>query len=168
MRRIALFILLPVILAACSGQGLRDLRSTSDGPDEFMVQPVKALERPADLTTLPAPTPGQANLTDRSALNEGVSAFGGRPEADGGGIPASDGALVRHASRLGVAANVREELAEADAKFRKRQVRFTGIRIVPVDRYNQAYRRQTLDQDAEAQRWRRAGARTPSAPPASR
>ena len=168
MRRIALFILLPLTLAACSGQGLRDLRTNSEGPDEFMVQPVKALETPTDLTSLPTPTPGQANLTDRSSLNEGITAFGGRPEAEGGSIPAGDGALVRHASRLGVASNVREELAEEDAKFRKRKVRFTGIRIVPVDRYNQAYKRQTLDQDAEAQRWRRAGARTPSSPPALR
>lgn len=168
MRRIAFLILLPLVLVACSNQGLRDLRTNSDGPDEFMVQPVKPLEQPSDLTALPAPTPGQANLTDRSALNEGIEAFGGRPEAAGGGIPASDGALVRHASRLGVQANVREDLAETDAKFRKRKARFTQFRIVPVDRYNQAYRRQALDQDAEWRRWRRAGARTPSAPPAAR
>lgn len=168
MRRIAFFILLPLALAACSNQGLRDLRTNSDGPDEFMVRPVKTLESPSDYSSLPAPTPGKANLTDRSALNEGVIAFGGRPQVEGGGIPASDGALVQHASRLGVAANVREELAETDAKFRKRKARFTQIRLVPVDRYNQAYKRQTLDKDAEAKRWRRAGARTPSAPPASR
>lgn len=168
MRRIAFLILLPLVLAACSDRGLRDLRTNSDGPDEFMVQPVKALEQPADFSTLPPPTPGQSNLTDRSALNEGITAFGGRPEAEGGGIPASDGALVQHASRLGVARNIREDLAETDAQFRKRKARFTQIRIIPVDRYNQAYRRQSLDQDAEWRKWRRAGARTPSAPPASR
>lgn len=168
MRRIALFILLSVALTACSSKGLRDLQSTSDGPDEFKVQPVKALETPDSYTALPAPTPGQSNLTDRSALNEGVIAFGGRPLAEAGAVPASDGALVQHASRMGVTPNVRAELADADAKFRKRKQRFTGIRIVPVDRYNQAYKRQALDQDAEARRWRRAGARTPSSPPASR
>lgn len=165
MRRTALFILLSVALAACSGNGLRDLQSNSDGPDEFKVQPVKTLETPDDYSALPTPTPGQSNLTDRSALNEAVIAFGGRPQAEGGEIPASDGALVQHASRLGVQPNVREELATADAKFRKRKQRFTGIRIVPVDRYNQAYRRQSLDQNAEARRWRRAGARTPAAAP---
>lgn len=165
MRRIALFILLSATLAACSSNGLRKLESPSDGPDEFAVQPVKALETPDNYTTLPTPTPGQANLTDRSALNEGVIAFGGRPEADGGAIPASDGALVQHASRLGVLPNVREDLAETDAKFRKRKQRFTGIRIVPVDRYNQAYKKQSLDQSAEARKWRRAGARTPSYAP---
>jgi hypothetical protein len=168
MRRIALFILLAVTLAACSSNGLRKLEAPSDGPDEFGLQPVKALETPTDYTTLPEPTPGQANLTDRSALNEGVIAFGGRPEADGGAIPSSDGALVQHASRLGVLPNVRADLAETDAKFRKRKQRFTGIRIVPVDRYNQAYKKQSLDQNAEARKWRRAGARTPSYAPTKR
>lgn len=167
MRRIALIALIPLALAACSNQGLRDLRSSSDGPDEFMIQPVKPLESPDNYATLPAPTPGKANLTDRSALNEGVQAFGGRPKSADAGIPASDGALVRHASRNGVSANIREELAETDAKFRKRKARFTQFRIVPVDRYNQAYKRQALDADKEARRWRRAGARTPSAPPAN-
>lgn len=167
MRRIALIALIPLALAACSNQGLRDLRSSSDGPDEFMIQPVKPLESPDNYATLPAPTPGKANLTDRSALNEGVQAFGGRPQSADVGIPASDGALVRHASRNGVSANIREELAETDAKFRKRKARFTQFRIVPVDRYNQAYKRQALDADKEARRWRRAGARTPSAPPAN-
>lgn len=165
MHRIAVLVLMTLAVSACANKGLRDLRSTSDGPDEFMIQPANPLEAPSDYATLPTPTPGQANLTDRSALNDGITAFGGRPEATGGGIPASDGALVRHASRLGVAANIREDLAEADAKFRKRKARFTQIRIVPVDRYNQAYRRETLDADSEAAKWRRAGARTPSYAP---
>tara|TARA_R110002094_G_scaffold13382_4_gene23888 strand:- start:3582 stop:4088 length:507 start_codon:yes stop_codon:yes gene_type:complete len=168
MRRIAFIALIPLVLTACANQGLRDLRTNAGGPDEFMVQPVKPLEAPDNYSNLPAPTPGQANLTDRSALNEGVTAFGGRPQADGGGIPSSDGALVRHASRNGVDPGIREDLAEADAKFRKRKARFTQFRLVPVDRYNQAYRREALDQQAEARRWRRAGARTPSSPPASR
>lgn len=165
MARIAFIALLPLMLAACANNGLRDIRPTGDGPDEFLVQPAKPLEAPTSYSELPAPTPGQANLTDRDALVDGVLAFGGRPEAAGGGIPASDGALVQHASRLGVAANIRADLAETDAQFRKRKARFTQIRIVPVDRYNQAYRRQTLDADTEAAKWRRAGARTPSYAP---
>ena len=68
MRRIALISLIPLALAACSNQGLRDLQPTSDGPDEFLIQPVKALERPDNLNALPTPVPGQANLTDRSAV----------------------------------------------------------------------------------------------------
>ena len=134
MRRAALLILISLALSACANKGLRDLRTNGDGPDEFMIQPSKPLEAPANYTDLPTPTPGQANLTDRSAVDEGIAAFGGRASALEGGIPASDGALVRHASRLGVAANIREDLAEADAKFRKRKQRFTQYRIVPVDR----------------------------------
>ena len=165
MRRTLLIALIPLVLAACANKGLRDLRNPSDGPDEFMIQPAKPLEEPANYSDLPPPTPGQANLTDRSALNEGLTAFGGNLATANGGIPASDGALVRHASRLGVAANIREDLAETDERFRKRKARLTQFRIVPVDRYNQAYRRQTLNAANEAARWRRAGARTPSSPP---
>lgn len=165
MRRIVVLALISLALSACANKGLRDLRNPSDGPDEFMLQPSKPLEAPASYSDLPPPTPGQANLTDRSAINEGIVAFGGNPAATAGGIPASDGALVQHASRLGVAPDIRTDLAETDAKFRKRKARFTQFRLVPVDRYNQAYRRQTLDASTEAARWRAAGARTPSSPP---
>lgn len=168
MRRIALMILIPLALSACGSTGLRNLQNNTDGPDEFMIQPVKPLEKPASYSDLPPPAPGQSNLTDRSALNEGIAALGGRPAAKQGGIPASDAALVQHASRMGVAPNIRANLAEEDAAFRKRKGRFTRIRLVPVDRYAQAYKRQALDADAEAARWRRAGARTPSSPPAGR
>ena len=167
MRRLALLITLPLLLAACGDGTLRDLRTESDGPDEFRVNPSNNLEAPANYSDLPPPTPGQGNRVDRSAVNEGVRAFGGRPEAISGGIPASDGALVNYASRNGVDPNIRTDLAERDAKFRKRQARFGRIRLVPVDRYDQAYRRQALDAGKEARRWRNAGARTPSAPPAN-
>lgn len=165
MLRIAVLILIPLALAGCADKGLRDLRSNDPGPDEFLVNPVKPLAEPTDYATLPPPTPGQANLTDRSAIAEGVVAFGGRPEDPNAGIPASDGALVQHASRRGVNPNIRQTLAAEDATFRKRKQRFTRIRIAPTDRYEQAYQRQALDAAREARRWRRAGARTPSSPP---
>lgn len=165
MRRILIIALLPLVLAACANKGLRDLRTTSDGPDEFMIQPTSPLEAPASYSTLPPPTPGQNNLVDRSALNEGIEAFNGSVAAANAPIPAADGALVQQASRLGVDPDIRADLAERDAAFRKRKQRFTQFRIVPVDRYNQAYRREALDPNAEARRWRRAGARTPSFPP---
>lgn len=168
MRRTLILVLMSLTLTACANNGLRELTSTSNGPDEFQIAPVKPLESPNNYSSLPTPTPGQSNLTDRSALNEGITAFGGRPEAAGGGIPASDGALVQHASRLGVTPGVRQQLAETDAKFRKGKARFTQFRIVPTDRYSQAYRRQTLNAETEAARWRRAGARTPSSPPVVR
>ncbi len=168
MRALVILILIPLAVSACANNGLRDLRTNSSGPDEFMIQPVKALEAPASYSELPTPTPGEASITDRSALAEGAAAFGGRLDNPDAGIPASDGALVQHVSRSGVNPNIRADLAEADAQFRKRKQRFTQIRLVPVDRYDQAYRRQALDAEAEALRWRGAGARTPSAPPQSR
>lgn len=168
MRRVAALSLIALALAGCANNGLRDLRSNSSGPDEFMVNPAKPLQKPDSYKTLPVPTPGQSNLTDRSAVNEGIAAFGGRAGSPNAPVPASDAALVRHASRMGVQTGIRKALAESDAKFRKRKQRFTQIRIVPVDRYNQAYGRLALDPHQEAERWRRAGARLPSYPPKER
>ncbi len=165
MRKFALLLVLPVLVAGCANTGLRELRSTSKGPDEFGIQPVAPLQEPDSFSALPTPTPGGSNRTDRSALAEGMQAFGGSLGDPNAAVPASDGALVQHASRLGVSGNIRETLAETDAQFRRRKARFTQYRIVPVDRYNQAYRREALDAQAERARWQRAGARTPSAPP---
>jgi len=167
MRKFAILFVLPVLVTGCANVGLRDLKSTSSGPDEFGLKPVSSLQAPADYNDLPTPTPGGVNLTDRSAVAEGVAALGGRQGDPNGAIPARDGALVQHASRLGVASGIRQELAETDAIFRKRKARLTQYRIVPVDRYNQAYKREILDAQAEQTRWRNAGARTPSAPPAN-
>ncbi|KIN74764.1 DUF3035 domain-containing protein [Sulfitobacter guttiformis] len=167
MRKFALLFVLPALVAGCANVGLRDLQSNSKGPDEFGIEPVASLQAPASYSELPTPTPGGANLASRSALAEGTQAFGGTVSDPNGPIPASDGALVQHASRLGVSAGIRETLAQTDADFRRRKARLTQFRIVPVDRYNQAYRREALDARAEQNRWRNAGARTPSAPPAN-
>lgn len=167
MRKFALLFVLPVLVAGCANVGLRDLRSNSEGPDEFSVQPVGVLQQPANFSDLPTPTPGGGNLTDRSAVAEGVTAFGGTVGDPNAAVPARDGALVQHASRLGVAPDIRQELAQTDANFRRNKARLTQYRIVPVDRYNQVYRREALDAQAEQRRWRNAGARTPSAPPAN-
>ena len=166
MGRAFAIVLIPLLLGACANTGLRTLVSNSAGPDEFGIQPVGSLQQPDDFTSLPAPTPGGSNLTDRNPLQEGANAFGGSLADANGPIPGSDGALVQYASRLGVTSGIRQTLAETDADFRRRKARFTQYRIVPVDRYNQAYRREALNPQSEAARWRRAGARTPSAPPA--
>lgn len=166
MRKLALMFGLITLFAGCANVGLRELRSNSEGPDEFGIAPVAALQEPDSYSQLPAPTPGGTNRADRNALAEGAVAFGGRLSDPNAPVPSSDGALVRHTSRLGVSSNIRETLAQTDADFRRRKARLTQYRIVPVDRYNQAYRREALDPQAERERWQRAGARTPSAPPA--
>ena len=169
--RIAILAITAMGLSACSGYErdirLRDVTSMSPGPDEFGILPGKPLQEPTSFTELPTPTPGSANLTDQNPLADGVAALGGRPDRlENKGVPAGDGALVRHASRNGVDPNVRTELAAQDEDFRKRKSRFTRIRIVRQDLYNKVYKRETLNARREWNRYRRAGARTPSAPPA--
>lgn len=158
-----------VAIAGCSNKGLRDLRAPGTGPDEFMIVPAKPLEQPPDYQVLPAPTPGGGNRTDLHPDADAVAALGGRPEAlNATGIPASDGALVAAASRRGVEPGVRATLAASDAEFRKRQGRMTRIRLFPVDRYSQAYRKQSLEPFGQTEAFRRAGRATPTAPPANK
>lgn len=168
----ALLVIAVLALAACSGGErdirMRDLRSFTGGPDEFSILPSKELQSPENYTRLPVPTPGGSNLTDQDPLGDGIAALGGKPAAlrPGKGIPAADGALVSHVSRNDVPADIRATLAAEDLDFRTRASRFTRFKIVREDLYNDTYRRQTIDPQAELWRWRRIGVKTPSAPPA--
>lgn len=157
-----------VAVAGCSQKGLRDIRKTGTGPDEFLVLPSKPLSEPSDYSSLPTPTPGGTNITDATPQADAVAALGGKASAlvPGQGVPSSDLALVSASSRYGVSPSVRQELAEEDAKFLKRK-RITGrIKLFPVDRYEQIYAKQTLDPFEANEQFRRAGIATPSAPPA--
>lgn len=157
-----------VALSGCGNTGLRQIQSTGTGPDEFLILPNKPLTAPTDYEVLPAPTPGGTNLVDQNPVSDAVVALGGRASSlEAKGVPVSDGNLVAQASRYGVPSNTRVALAEEDAKFRKRQGRLSGIRLFPVDRYAQAYRRQTLEPYSESERFRQAGFPTPSSPPPS-
>ena len=166
---ITIMLVAAASVAGCSSnKGLRLLQAPAAGPDEFMIVPVKPLTAPTDYSSLPAPTPGKGNLVDPNPVGDAAVALGGRAgETVPGGVAAADSALVTAASRYGVEPGVRETLNEADAKFRKRQSRMTRLRLAPVDRYEQAYRREALDPFPEAERYRAAGAGTPSAPPAN-
>ncbi|MGV6848668.1 MAG: DUF3035 domain-containing protein [Marinibacterium sp.] len=158
-------------LAACSANPtLRTLNKPKDGPDEFKILPLKPLQAPESYTALPVPTPGAANLTDPNPNGDAVTALGGKSSAlvPGSGIPSSDGALVSQAARYGIDQDIRQELATIDADFRRRQARFSQLKIVPVDRYQQAYKREALDPYAEASRFRKLGIHTPAAPPKNR
>ena len=169
MLKTVAIVVLTLAVAGCSNRGLMDMRTNSEGPDEFLILPAKELTVPENLAALPTPTPGGANRTDQNPVGDAVIALGGRSEAlVPQGVPASDGALVAQASRYGVPGNIRQDLAEADAEFRRRQRRGTRIRLFPVDRYQQAYRRDAIDPFVEAERYRRSGLQTPSAPPLRR
>lgn len=158
-------------LAACGGGNrephLMNLRSSTDGPDEFSILPPKPLELPADLAALPDPTPGGANLTDQHPLDDAVAALGGKPRAPVAGLPSGDAGLVNYAARNGVTAGIREALDAEDLEFRRKNPGKLLERAFAVNVYYRAYRDQWLDAYAELAKWRQAGAATPSAPPLS-
>ena len=153
-------------LAACGSDTpqLMNLQSSTAGPDEFGILPPKALEMPENLTDLPEPTPGGANLTDPQPMADAIIALGGNPSTTTG-IPAADSALYAHVSRFGLLGDVRAVLAAEDLDYRRRNDGRLLERVFNVNVYFKAYRKQALDQYAELERWRQAGVRTPSAPP---
>lgn len=168
MRKARLIMVMAVFgLSACGEPSLRELVPPGEGPDEFNIVPVLPLQEPESYSALPQPTPGGENRTDQRPEADAIAALGGRATSPEAPIPASDAALVSYAGRSGVDPAIRAKLAEEDEAFRKRQGRFSQIRIVPEDRYDEAYRRQTLDAYATADAFRRAGVPVPSAPPRS-
>lgn len=152
-------------LAACGEPSLRNLQNPGDGPDEFIVVPVLPLQQPEDTTTLPKPTPGGSNRSDQQPSSDAAIALGGQLGSPNAPIPSVESGLVSYAQRNGVDPSIRAKLAEEDAAFRKRQGRFTQIRIIREDIYERAYRRQALNPFTVANSYRRAGIPVPSAPP---
>lgn len=167
MTRVAMILAL-FALAACGGSDVPNLLNTgntpTEGPDEFAIVPSKPLALPDSFANLPSPTPGAGNRADPTPQADAVAALGGRPGASVG--TAGDGALVRHAGRFGTTSAIRATLAAEDLDFRRdNDARFLE-RLFNTNVYFRAYESQTLDSYAELERMRRAGIRTPSAPPA--
>ncbi|MEX5727690.1 hypothetical protein Ga0609869_001043 [Rhodovulum iodosum] len=159
-----------MLLAGCSRNSQPQLMNVGAGersPDEFQVLPGKPLEMPEDLAALPAPTPGGANRTDPTPNADAVAALGGNPArvARSGGVPGADAGLIAHATRYGLAGNIRQTLAAEDLEYRRQNDGRLLERWFNVNVYFRAYERQSLDQHAELERWRRAGARNVGAPP---
>lgn len=92
-------------------------------------------------------------------------ALGGTPRVASASAPASDGALVAYAARSGVSGDIRPALAAEDVEYRRKNNGRLLERLFGVNVYFRAYRKQALNQQAELERWRAAGAGTPSAPP---
>lgn len=172
MRRSHLVAILGLAgIASCSvidrDKPLHDLRTNSAQPEEFAIVPNKPLVQPESYAQLPPPTPGGANRTDQTPKSDAVAALGGNPSrlvASGRGVPAGDTALIQRASRFGRDPGVRQELAEKDAKFRRSKSIFNWS-IVPQDDYYRVYKRESLDPYRWLRVYRRAGAKTPAAPP---
>ena len=155
-------------LAACS-RGDQDpnllniKQPRGEGPDEFAVLPTKPLQMPQDVTALPEPTPGGTNLTDPTPEADVAAALGGNAAVVS--RPSNDRALVAYAGRFGVDGNIRADLAAADLEFRRANDGRLLERLFNVNVYFQAYEEMELDQHEELERLRRAGIRTPAAPP---
>ncbi|WP_411838199.1 DUF3035 domain-containing protein [Paracoccus sp. ME4] len=159
-----------MVLSACGGGTLNNIKAGQVGPDEFAILPTRSLSMPPDLAVLPAPTPGGANITDPNPQGDAVAALGGSPErlADRG-VGAADQALVAQAARTGSDPAIRQQLAVEDAQWRARNGRRPLERIAGTPVYQRAYAPMALDGVAEQRRWQRAGAITSTAPaPAAR
>jgi hypothetical protein len=165
-RAVAALALVALVSACARGEpNLMRIQSTQ-GPDEFAIVPGKPIEIPEDLSSLPPPSaPGSANRTDATPDRDAVAALGGTPSrlVRDGRTSAPD--LVRSASRYGVQPGVREELAAADLEFRRNNRGRVLERLFNVTTYFDAYAQTELNQHAEQERWRRAGARSSAAPP---
>ena len=158
-------LVLAASLAACSPGGPPDLvRLRAEGPDEFSIVPNEPLRAPPSSAALPPPTPGGRSLAEPEPLADAAVALGGRPGARGA-VPARDGAVVAYAGRGGVAPAIRGTLAAEDLAAREAGSPRLLERLFGLSTYNDVYGRQSLDQHRELDRFRRAGIRTPSAPP---
>lgn len=170
-RKTVLMLMAAALVAGCGGRdrevSLTKLRNTSNGPDEFSIIPSKPLEMPEDAAALPTPTPGGANRTDQNPLADGIAALGGNMAVTQAEAPsAANAGLLAHATRYGRDPGVRQALAAEDREIRSRYGNVNILRgILPGDDYVQAYERQWLDAHNEERRLRRAGVRTPAAPP---
>lgn len=155
-------------LAGCGGDGkLMTIEQSGDGPDEFAILPTKPLSMPQDLAALPPPTPGAGNITDPTPVADAVASLGGNPALLASrGIGGADAALVAHTGRLGRDGNIRAVTAAEDQEFRSRHGRRPLEILARTNVYMRAYRPMTTNPYQENERFRQAGSRTPSAPPA--
>lgn len=145
---------------------LMNIKSTTRSPDEFSVLPTKPLQMPEDVATLPEPTPGGSNITDPTPEADAVAALGGNPALlERKAVPTGNGGLVSYASRFGAAGDIREVLAAEDLEYRRKHDGRLLERIFKVTVYFKAYAPMALDQYAELERWRAAGAGNVGAPP---
>ncbi len=162
-KRIALVLAAALALTACSGDGdpqLMNLRNPGEGPDEFLVVANKPLELPEDIAALPTPTPGGRNLAGPTPQEDMFVALGGNAAAAAGG----SGGLLAYTGRFGTSGNIRAELAVADLEFRRDNNGRVLERLFNLPVYFDAYAPLALDQEAETERFRSAGIRTPSSP----
>ncbi|WP_443216562.1 DUF3035 domain-containing protein [Rhodophyticola sp. CCM32] len=150
-------------VASCSRDAPRllNIRPDGNGPDEFAILPTRPLELPGNFTELPTPTPGGTNRTDPTPEADAIAALGG----DISRASTNNGGLVSYAGRFGIGVDIRQTLATEDLDYRRRNRGRLLERIFNLNTYHDAYQPLSLDRYAELERMRRAGIRTPAAPP---
>lgn len=152
------------VLAGCQEGGLAgSLRSAGVGasPDEFLVLPTRPLEMPTDLSALPPPKPGAANLVDPQPDIDAVAALTGRAVPAGS---AGAGALIAESGP--VDPQVRAQLAAEDATYRRENRGLLLERLANKDAPDWSiYEDMRLDANSEFVRLRARGYRVPAAPP---
>lgn len=163
-------VLIATLAVSACGRGkepiLMNIQNTSSTPDEFAILPNKPIVQPKDYANLPTPTPGGENLVDPTPRADAVAALGGNPKRlKATGVTRGDQGMFNHATRYGVTANIRDQLAAEDLEYRRRNNGKLLERWFNVNVYFGAYERQSLDQYGELLRFRKAGIRTPAAPP---
>ncbi len=140
-----------------------DFKIRDAGPDEFAIVPTKELEIPEDTTTLPEPALGSVNRVDLVPQKDAVAALGGQPDRLDSTLVANDEqALIAAASRNGVSADIRDQIAEDDKKFNKRNRRKNFERWFGFGSRLKTYQNESIEQTQELNRLRRQGVRTPS------
>jgi ribose/xylose/arabinose/galactoside ABC-type transport system permease subunit len=169
LRIAGIALLATLAVAACNRNKtpeLMNVRSQTRGPDEFGILPTKPLQLPEDIAALPEPTPGGTNITDPTPEADAVAALGGNPEAVVlTGAPTRDGGLITYAARFGVAQDIRGVLAAEDLEWRRKNDGRLLERVFNVNVYYKAYKRMSLDQHLELERWRKLGIKNVGAPP---
>ena len=156
-----------LVLGACGAPDnpvLMHAAAQEREPDEFGILPTAPLEMPSDFAALPAANPGGTNRVDPQPRADVARALGGSPAA-AIAPGAVDGGIVNYTARFGRSENIRDQLAAEDLEHRQRNRGRLLERMFGVNVYVQAYEHMALDKYAELERWRRAGVRTPTAPP---
>lgn len=153
-----------VALVACGDVDprLMNVRNLESGPDEFAILPTNPIVIPEDLASLPPPTPGGVNRTDPDPEGDAIRALGGDPAR----ATRQAGDIVSYAARFGLSEDIRGVLAAEDLEYRRANNGLPLERLFGTNVYFRAYRPMALDRYAELERLRRAGIRTPAAPPA--
>jgi hypothetical protein len=154
-------------LAGCASKTPQLMNAKSNtpivGPDEFGIVPNRALQTPPDPTALPVPTPGARNLADADPTGDAIAALGGRESAVHRVAP--NAPLMVAVTRLGMDANIRNELAAEDLAYRREHRAKPLERLFKSNVYFRVYAPESLDARAEAARLAALGVPVPPAPP---